>query len=77
MSSSIVTSLNLGLGTGFLLAAGGALRLLVLLVGVDRFWLDVATVGFLLAAAVAAGGAFRFLLLVAVPSIGVYGNGEN
>jgi hypothetical protein len=75
-----VTSLTLGLGTAFLLAAGGALRLLgllLLLVGVDRFWLDVATAAFLLAAAVAAGGAFRFFVLVAFPSIGVYGNGEN
>jgi hypothetical protein len=53
----------------FLLAAagGGALRLLglLLLVGLDRFWLGiVATAGFLLAAA--AGGAFRLFVLALV-----------
>lgn len=72
----------MGAGAGFLLAiaAGGTLRLLVLLlVGVDRFSLDVATAGFLQEAAAAAGGAFRFLVLVLVlrvaPLISVYGNG--
>jgi hypothetical protein len=80
-----VTSLTL-VGAGFLLAAGGASRLLglvLLLVGVDRFWLDVATAAFLLAAAEAAGGAFRFLvfeLVLAVVGplfIGVYRNGAS